>query len=161
MASNGQHLKVTGVRTVRLPLGDGFLELTNAQFAPQAEVNMISPGLLRRGDVIMDGRNDQLVSADPGLPVNQFKWKSNISTLVLRDEQTLFNFAAINSTLMTKQVEFGLLHKRLVHAGKDRIVKACKNAGIAIDPRSIFDFQCPACLLAEARTSASSSRRVP
>ncbi|KAG5971794.1 hypothetical protein E4U56_006577 [Claviceps arundinis] len=100
----------------------------------------------------MDGRNDQLDSAGTGLPVGKFKWKSNISTLNLRDERPpfFFNFAAINSAVIAKQVEFGLLHKRLVHAGKDHIVEACKEAGIAIDPRSIINFQCPACLLAKA-----------
>ncbi|KAG6018798.1 hypothetical protein E4U19_007973 [Claviceps sp. Clav32 group G5] len=143
MASNGQHLSVTGVGTVRLPLGDGFVELSNAQFAPKAEVNMISPGLLRRGGVLMDGCNDQLVSTATGLPIGKFQWKSNIATLILRDEQPPFNFAAITSSSVTKQVEFGLLHKRLGHAGKDRIVKACKEAGIAIDPRSLANFQCP------------------
>ncbi|KAG5949189.1 hypothetical protein E4U58_002028, partial [Claviceps cyperi] len=123
MASNGQHLSVAGVGT--------------------AEVNMISPGLLRRGGVLMDGCDDNLVSTATGLPIGKYQWKSNIAT-VLRDEQPLFNFAAITSSSITKQVEFGLLHKRLGHAGKDRIVKACKEAGIAIDPRSIANFQCPA-----------------
>ncbi|KAG6298464.1 hypothetical protein E4U44_001053, partial [Claviceps purpurea] len=98
----------------------------------------------------MDGCNDQLVSTTTGLPVGKFQWKSNIATLILRDEQPTFNFAAITSSSITKQVEFGLLHRRLGHAGKDRIVKACKEAGIAIDPRSLANFQCPACLLAKA-----------
>ncbi|KAG5942589.1 hypothetical protein E4U59_001003 [Claviceps monticola] len=102
MASNGQHLSVAGVGTVRLPLGDGFVELTNAQFAPKAEVNMISPGLLRRGGVLMDGCNDNLVSTATGLSIGKFQWKSNIATLVLRDEQPLFNFAAITSSSITK-----------------------------------------------------------
>ncbi|KAG6246945.1 hypothetical protein E4U23_004242 [Claviceps purpurea] len=73
MASNGQYLKAAGAGIVRLPIGDGFLELTKAQFSPQAEVNMISPGLLRSGGVIMDDRSDQLVSAGTGLPVGKFK----------------------------------------------------------------------------------------
>ncbi|KAG6027401.1 hypothetical protein E4U19_002023 [Claviceps sp. Clav32 group G5] len=44
-------------------------------------------------------RNDQLVSAGTGMPVGKFERKSNISMLVLRDEQTLFNFAAITNYL--------------------------------------------------------------
>ncbi|KAG5989349.1 hypothetical protein E4U52_005641 [Claviceps spartinae] len=98
----------------------------------------------------MDGCKDQLVLTATGLPVGKFQWKSHISTLILRDEQLLVNFAAITSSSITKQIEFGLLHKRLGHAGKDRIVKACKEAEIAIDPRSIVHFKCPVCLLAKA-----------
>ncbi|KAG5936949.1 hypothetical protein E4U59_004711 [Claviceps monticola] len=84
MASNGQYFKVAGVGIVRLSIGDDFLELTNTQFAPQAEGNMISPGLLRSGGVIMDGRSDQLVSAGTGLP--SASSNSGPKTVILNDE---------------------------------------------------------------------------
>ncbi|KAG6151975.1 hypothetical protein E4U51_000533 [Claviceps purpurea] len=113
MASNGQRLKVTGVGTVRLPVGDGFLDLLDAHYAPQAEVNMISPGLLKRGGVIMDGHKDLLLSTGNGLPIGKFIWKSNISMLVLRDEQPRSNMAAhISGSITGRRMESGLLHKR-------------------------------------------------
>lgn len=66
---------------------------------------MISPGLLKRGGVIMDGHNDQLVSKGTGTTIAHYRWKANISTLALRDEELRFHFAALSNNSITKQFE--------------------------------------------------------
>lgn len=57
---------------------------------------------------------------------------------------------ALISKLVTKRVEFGLLHKRLSYIGKEQILLICKEAGISVNPASIINFYYLAYLLLKA-----------
>lgn len=108
LASNSQHLNAEGVGNLRLPVGDGFLELSDVQYAPETEVNMISPGLLRHGGVAMYGHKDMLVSKGTGSTIAQYRCQVDVQHLDvkapgMKNPVQRFNFAALSNNLITKQ----------------------------------------------------------
>ncbi|KAI6777520.1 Gag-Pol poly, partial [Emericellopsis cladophorae] len=137
-ACNGQGLQVTAIGTAEVHMtGGGTLYLREVNFAAEAAANMLSPGVLRKNGIVMDGIRDALVHKNNGTVLGEYEWKQHIAVLHVDKRQPQYNFAALPYNTTTQDVEYALMHRRLGHASKDRILKACRLAGIRIKPDSI------------------------
>ncbi|MBE3046609.1 GAG-pre-integrase domain-containing protein, partial [Candidatus Bathyarchaeota archaeon] len=52
------------------------------------------------------------------------------------------------------------MHERLCHPGKDRLLRACREAGITLSKEEVASFHCEACFLGKSKEIVSRVRRV-
>ncbi|RCI14375.1 hypothetical protein L249_6026, partial [Ophiocordyceps polyrhachis-furcata BCC 54312] len=53
------------------------------------------------------------------------------------------------------KADFAIMHERLAHAGKEKVIQACRKAGIVIEKSTVEGFLCEACYFAKADTIIS------
>lgn len=158
--SNGGHIGIKGIGTVVVPIGDDTFTLNNVYYCSEGAANMLSPGVLKRHVIVVDGINDRLVHKESSCVVSHIKWKFDVAILDCQTPQGFYNFALLPYRATTDNVEYALMHRRLGHAGKDRALAACKKSGINIDPQTIKDFHSKACHLAKFEAIVSRSPSV-
>ncbi|RCI11974.1 hypothetical protein L249_4610 [Ophiocordyceps polyrhachis-furcata BCC 54312] len=54
--------------------------------------------------------------------------------------------------LSGSKADFAIIHERLAHAGKEKVIQACRKAGIIIEKSTVKGFLCKACYFAKADT---------
>ncbi|KAF4464965.1 Gag-Pol poly, partial [Fusarium albosuccineum] len=148
--SNGGSLSTEGQGTVNITTDFGNLTLDSVSYAPQGAANMLSPGMLRRKGIVIDGYKDMLVMKETGEPVSEIFWKKDVAVLKHKKQDAFYNFATLPLNKTTEKVEYGIMHRRLAHAGPERVIRACHEAGIRIDTSSLKNFHCETCHLAKA-----------
>lgn len=148
--SNGGDLRVLGQGTVRVITAEGSITLLEVYYCPDGAANMLSPGVLKRRGIVIDGYNDILAVKKTKQKVCDIFWRHGIAVLRCEKPINPYNFAALPKNMTSSRVEYGLMHRRLVHAGQTRVLTACKKAGIDIDPATIQGYHCEACQLAKA-----------
>ncbi|RCI11843.1 hypothetical protein L249_7558 [Ophiocordyceps polyrhachis-furcata BCC 54312] len=57
--------------------------------------------------------------------------------------------------LSGSKADFAIMHERLAHAGKEKVIQACRKAGIVIEKSTIKGFLYKACYFAKADTIIS------
>lgn len=153
--SNGGQLGTKGIGTVIIPVGNSTFTLNNVFYCPDGAANMLSPGVLKIHDIVVDGMNNSLVHKESGITIAHIKWKFDVAILDCETPPGFYNFALLPYRATTKNVECALMHRRLGNAGKDRVLVACWKSGINIDPETIKDFHCKACHLAKFKATVS------
>ncbi|KAL6411722.1 integrase core domain protein [Ilyonectria robusta] len=148
--SNGGDLRVLGQGTVKVITAEGSITLLEVYYCPDGAANMLSPGVLKRRGIVIDGYNDILAVKKTKQKVCDIFWRHGIAVLCCEKPTNPYNFAALPKNMTSSRVEYGLMHRRLVHAGQTRVLTACKKAGIDIDPATIQGYHCEACQLAKA-----------
>lgn len=83
------------------------------------------------------------------IPVAKIIWNCDVAILDCLQPKDGIALALLPFRATTKNVEFALMHRRLGHAGKDRVIEACKKSGINLDEDTVKDFHCRACHLAK------------
>ncbi|KAK3896795.1 hypothetical protein C8A05DRAFT_39656 [Staphylotrichum tortipilum] len=48
-------------------------------------------------------------------------------------------------------IDYDIVHRRLMHESHERVLKACKDAGIKIDPNTAKGYQCHWCYLGKSK----------
>lgn len=106
--------------------------------------------------ITCDGVNDLLVFMKEGelILVTKIIWNCDVAVLDCLQPKDGTNLALLPFRATTKDVEFALMHRRLGHARKDRVIEACKKSGNKIsgntmDEDTVKDFHCRACHLAK------------
>lgn len=149
LLSSGDGLSIKAIGNARIPTDYGYLDLTNVNYCPTAPCNMLSPGVFRKNDLVIDGETDTIAVKATKQKVATFKWRLNVAVLGVRAAQPTYNFAALPLKSIKGTVEYGLMHKMLGHAGPERVLRACQRAGIKIDTKSLKGYHCEACHLAK------------
>lgn len=157
--SNGSHLLVEGIGTVEIPTTIGKMILCDVQYAPSACAELLSPGQLRTQGIFMDELSDKLIFKDH-TPVASFTWKDHIAVVDVMTEEEVAFATLPHNTRKEETVEYGLMHQRLGHAGRDRVITACEEAGIKITAGSAKNFNCEACHLGKADQMINRARSV-
>ena len=130
---------------------------------------MLSLGQLRHDGLVIDGMTDQLIIKATSQELTTLNWISKIAVFQLDnlpqantlppphtptpfepsidDSEDLGEEVAF-MTLSSPQIEFDLMHRRLMHAGLPVVLKACKDAGISMKQPSTF--HCESCSLGKS-----------
>ena len=93
--SNGGTLDIQGIGNVKIPTTGGNLELKDVFHCLNASASMVSPGVLRQNDTVIDGFNDLLVQKSTRTPITEITWKQKVAVILLRQETPFYNFAAL------------------------------------------------------------------
>ncbi|KAK1954585.1 hypothetical protein LY78DRAFT_675022 [Colletotrichum sublineola] len=123
--------------------------IENAQYCPDCPVNLLSQGSLRHlgykiNDDTIHLKNTAVVILD---------WYNNVAVVVANNDEdpsvaTALNLATVNKA--NNKVTLELMHKRLCHAGKSRVLEACHRVGITFPQSEIDTFHCEACHLGKS-----------
>lgn len=151
-ASNGSTLATKGIGTVAIRKDDIRIILYNVCYASDAIANLLSPGLLRGQGLVVNGYSDSLDSKSTQKKLFSLKGIHQVTLLAQDGPEKIkgYNTSSVKTGHITKQVDYGIMHRRLMHDRKERVVKAYKGAGIEIDLYGMEDFHCEACHLAKS-----------
>ncbi|KAF3062692.1 hypothetical protein CFAM422_010804 [Trichoderma lentiforme] len=114
--------------TVVIPIPAGTFTLENVFYYPQGAANILNPGVLKRKNILIDGINDLLIlkEEEDFIPITKIVWNCDVTTLKYLQPRGGINLALLPFKATTENVEFALIHQRLGHAGKDRVIEACQ-----------------------------------
>ena len=150
---NGQSSRSYHIGVVELKLptttGDYILaKIKDAIYSPSTPVNLLTTTGLVDSDIIWDMGTNKITfngGCYQGQQV-QCHWVNNLPVLpVLLPEEIdqKYRRQAPGLALMAT-VSYDIMHRRLMHAGKDQALKACKNAGIKLANAGALKNECDA-----------------
>jgi hypothetical protein len=157
-AADGGYAKSSAIRAVTIPLlkpnGKAFtLNLTKMLYNPDSPCNLLLQNQLRNGGIVLDGFNDMIVHRDSRM-LAAVDWCCNIAVVRVdytKIEQYDINPLSIEITLSNRPiVTYKQMHERMFHAGPDRMILACKRAGIKISAIEAYNYVYELCNLAKA-----------
>lgn len=152
----GHTLRKEAVRKAVIKLTTSItITLEKAYFCPDSIANLISVGTFRSKGIFIDGANDKLITRDR--TICALTYKHNVITLPVENVKPN---ALIALSAANKGVDYKLLHNRLGHAGKQRILKACELENIIVDKASMEDFHCEACHVAKPLQQVNRSNAI-
>ena len=125
-------------------------KLHHVVFSKESPVNILSAGQLREDGIVIDGTKDQLVLRADGRQLGGIHWVKNVAILtIVRPEVDIEQSVKINDLSMPA-VDYKTMHKRLMHASVDKVIKACRDAGITINETKARAYHCKWCHLAKS-----------
>ena len=87
---------------------------------------LISPRLLKReSNIIFNGFHDALYDRQSGVHIATVHWTQDISCVTLRPTE-------VTSSLVMYTVPYETIHRRLIHAHAEKVLKACADNGIKV-----------------------------
>ena len=70
-------------------------------------------------------------------------WKSNVRALTVEPPPDLSDDEVdIDQNILLPTINYEKLHRRLLHANVEKVIKACRNAGIPINETKAREFHC-------------------
>jgi hypothetical protein len=120
-----------------------------ALYSPNAPCNLISTGMLRSDGAVVDGYHDKLVMRSTRHELAYLSWVNGVAVLG-RVTKPIQDLMPSFPQLSMASVTYDVMHRRLCHANKKAVVKACKEAGIAFSTKEVRDHHCEDCFLAKA-----------
>ncbi|KAF5131521.1 Retrovirus-related Pol polyprotein from transposon TNT 1-94 [Metarhizium anisopliae] len=152
-----------GIGIVQLSANGKILILHNVGYCAVGTANIIATNILEKSyGLVVNGQTKELVFADSGHKLCSYEWQSGVAVLDVRPQSKRHvNFSVLPNRATTKNVDYGLMHHRLMHAGAERIKRACKAAGIQLNESSIKKFHCEACYLGKADAIISRAKFEP
>ncbi|EAQ82905.1 hypothetical protein CHGG_11081 [Chaetomium globosum CBS 148.51] len=130
------------------------LTIRNAIYSKDTPLNLVSTGQLRRRGAVFDGLTDRLILKDnPAQEVAQLGWVGDISVFKLNSipvQSTEVVLVAIQH-LALPAIDYEVMHRRLMHASMDKVIKACRQAGIKINTRDAGSHRCKWCYLGKSQ----------
>ncbi|KAF5120298.1 Retrovirus-related Pol polyprotein from transposon RE1 [Metarhizium anisopliae] len=152
-----------GIGIVQLSANGKILILHNVGYCAVGTANIIATNILEKSyGLVVNGQTKELVFADSGHKLCSYEWQSGVAVLDVRPQsKPHVNFSVLPNRATTKNVDYGLMHHRLMHAGAERIKRACKAAGIQLNESSIKKFHCEACYLGKADAIISRAKFEP
>lgn len=115
-----------------------------AIYQPSTPVNLISSKQLKNMGIGRDTYTDTLVHISTKRELAQIEWSQDIACI-----KTIPPTVNNNSLpqLILATINYATMHRRLFHAGKEVIQRACKDANIDICDTKVF---CEPCVMAKA-----------
>ena len=154
-SATGSNLQADGVGTVKTTTIDGSeMTFENCYYCPGSIANLISMGKLKAQGIIFDGSDDSLKYKKSAKKLFEVSWINGADVSVINLKPPILSGVALAALPVNgpkrQKVDFDLMHKRLMHAGPDRVIKACKEAGINLDLDSLKNYHCEACYLGKS-----------
>ena len=163
MSSANGPVKITkyGMVALLVVRSDGSLArimLYDTLYHPTCPANLVSLYRLKRDHgIIIDGATDTLRFDGSNVEVAKWKWETPTESLegcpwlqVATDH--LPNGGAFltssKSKIPGKEVSIDIMHRRLMHAGIDRVREACRHEGISL--AKVDKWHCESCAMAKS-----------
>ncbi|KID81261.1 integrase [Metarhizium guizhouense ARSEF 977] len=152
-----------GIGIVQLSANGKTLILHNVGYCAVGTANIIATSILEKScGLVVNGQTKELVFANSGHKLCSYEWQSGVAVLDVGPQpKPHVNFSVLPNRATTKNIDYGLMHHRLMHAGAERIKRACKAAGIQLNESSIREFHCEACYLGKADAIISRAKFEP
>jgi hypothetical protein len=136
------------------------MELRDVWFAPTSPYNMMSLNRLEELGVAYDWKTRSLMwTKSEWILASVDSW--NGIKVVRLDLEKVSSLKNDETRMAFLTVDFRVLHRRLMHAGYDRTVKAAERAGIRLSNKPTGRFHCEACELAKSRLIVSREAPTP
>jgi hypothetical protein len=116
----------------------------------------MSAGQLRADGAVLDGCTDRLVMKHSGIEAAQLNWVNNV--LAFKIAQPIVIDRPLKD-LVLASINYRTMHRRLMHASKEVVYKACKKAGIKITGNN--ESFCESCHLGKATEQYPPCSTVP
>jgi hypothetical protein len=154
-----------GTGTVLLPAlrpeGRSELELQDVWFAPTAPCNMLSPNRLEELGAIHDQYTSSLTQVEPRVILASIVPWNGVKAVQLNMEAVSKLKETDETRLAFFSMDFKVLHRRLMHAGVERTLKAADQAGIRLSNKPNGRFHCESCELAKSHQIISREPQTP
>lgn len=119
------------------------VRIKNCIYSPSTPANLLTTkGLLDNG-MAWDMRTNQITAH--GKVTIQCKWVNSLPVLPVYAQQ---DFPQDTRHAMMASINYSTMHRRLMHAGRDQVLKACEAAGIKLS--NTQEHFCEACVKAKA-----------
>lgn len=126
------------------------LEMTQALYNPDSPVNLVSSGMLLDNDIFWNQKTNELYRGQDGIVVCEMQRAANVFLIPAKPTQiqTAVSMAATPHQAVMASINYRTMHRRLMHAGKSAIEKACRDAGITLTGKD--DTFCEPCIFGKA-----------
>ncbi|KAK6062454.1 hypothetical protein SCUP515_13355, partial [Seiridium cupressi] len=144
------------------------LTIKKALYSETAPFNMLSDGQLKIDGLVFDGCSDTIVIKKSRLEVAAVTWVNQVAVLKVKDSEvpkstkssSVIPYTNFGYT-STPRVTYKQMHERMFHAGPERVLLACKRAGIPVTRKEAYSYSCEACKLGKAHSLVSHIPAVP
>jgi len=122
--------------------------IDGAYYAPNMPINLVSGKAIAEQNKFWDHQHNRIYSAtDPSFKIPMV-YKGDVP-VILADVPVDFDETRITPSMaVMASINYPTMHKRLLHAGKAAVLKACKDAGIELQGQ-YEDHFCEPCVLAK------------
>jgi len=122
-----------------------------AVYNPDSPVNLLSDGTLRKDGLVFDGFSDCYRIKLTKQELFKVTWKSNVRALTVEPPPDLSDDEVdINQDILLPTISYEKMHRRLLHANVEKVIKACRDAGIPINETKAREFHCKWCYLGKS-----------
>ncbi|KAK1773002.1 hypothetical protein QBC45DRAFT_447206, partial [Copromyces sp. CBS 386.78] len=140
-----------GLQNCTLYQGDYILvKIKDAIYSPSTPANLLTTTGLVDSDMIWDMGTNKITFNKGGYQGQQVQchWVNNLPVLPVLPPEEIdqkYRRQAPGLALMAT-INYDIMHRRLMHAGRDQVLKACKDAGIKLANAGALKNECDACL---------------
>ena len=120
-------------------------------YVPSLPASLISPWDFENDGVHYDWDSKCIVNGAK-TPLSAVVWKGRVTCLDTKDpEEERVTVPRALTALHGRTPSLLLMHQRLAHAGRDRVVQACKEAGITFSNKEVKSFHCEDYMLSKSK----------
>ncbi len=143
------------------PAGLCPMKLQDVWFAPTAPYSLLSINQLQKYSATLNGLTSSITCMKTGLIIASIQSWNDIMTVKLNIEEVLKLKDPEETKLAFFSMDFKVLHRRLMHAGLERTIKAAEQANIRLLNKPTKRFHCESCELAKSHEIVSRETPTP
>lgn len=150
--ANSSEGKTHYMGSVQLPLKDSQGRgvkaiLPLAYYVPETPINLVSTSSLKQAGMKWDMDDNTLLHKPTGTLI-PMRWAGELPQIPTNRYGDLPEGVTARHAVLAS-INYRLMHRRLMHAGKEQVIRACKEAGIKLFEHNQAPF-CEPCAMAKA-----------